>query len=202
MTDRASRPRRRGAALEGAILAAVIDELREVGFAAMTMESVAARAGAGKMSLYRRWPGRAELAADAAYRLIAVPPVPPEPSTLREDLLAVLAHMAEQMAGPAGEALRGIVSESLGRSDAPMVVQLSKGNGVRMMRDLLGRAAARGESVDPDPPPLRLHVPVAMLQHRLLTHDSPWTEDFVTCLIDDVVLPLLVAPQADTSAER
>lgn len=151
VADHRGRPRRRGAALEEAILAAVIDELREVGFAAMTMESVAARAGAGKMSLYRRWPGRAELAADAAYRLIAAPTVPPEPSTLREDLLAVLAHMAEQMAGPAGEALRGIVSESLGGNDAPMVVHLSKGNGVLMMLDLVGRAVARGEPIDPDP---------------------------------------------------
>jgi AcrR family transcriptional regulator len=49
----------------GAILRATADLLDEVGFAAMTIEEVAARASAGKATVYRRWPSKGALAMDA-----------------------------------------------------------------------------------------------------------------------------------------
>lgn len=191
-SDHRSRPRRRGAALEEAIVAAAIQELRETGYAAMTMDSVARRAGAGKISVYRRWSSRVELAMEAAYRLIGEPTLPAEPSSLRHDLLAVLRHMAEQMAGPAGEALRGIVSESLRDADAARVAQLSRGNSVRMVHEILRRAAERGEPVDPDPAPIRVQAPSALLQHHFLTHGAPVADGFLVSLVDDVAVPLLL----------
>ncbi len=175
-------------------MAAAIDELREVGFAAMTMDSVARRAGAGKISVYRRWPGRLELAMEAAYRLVGEAPVLPEPTTLREDLLALMRHMAAQMSGPAGEALRGIISESLGRDDVARVAQLSKGNSVRMLREIVRRAVERGEPVEPEPPLVRLQAPAALLQHHLLTHGAPVEDDFVVSLVDEITIPLLTVP--------
>jgi len=55
------RTRRRGAALEAALLDAAWDELQVTGYQAMTMEAVADRAGTSRAVLYRRWPKRAEL---------------------------------------------------------------------------------------------------------------------------------------------
>ena len=49
------RRRRRGEELREAICRAVLEELELHGFAAMTMDAVAARAGAGKATLYRHW---------------------------------------------------------------------------------------------------------------------------------------------------
>lgn len=191
--DHRSRPRRRGAALEQAILAAAVDELREVGYARMTMDSVARRAGAGKISVYRRWPGRVELALDAAYHLIGEPVLPPEPSTFRDDLLALLRFMAEQASGPVGEAMRGIVSESLGRADVARMAELSRGASLSQMREVVRRAACRGEPVEPDPAPVRLQAPAAMLQHRLLMHGPPIDDDYVAALVDEIALPLLAS---------
>lgn len=192
MTDHRSRSRRRGRKLEEAILAAAVEELGEVGFAGMTMDSVARRAGAGKESLYRRWPGRIELAMAAAYRLVGDPPVLPEPSTLRADLLAVLRFEAAQASGPAGEALRGIVAECLGRQDLPAMAAASRGASTGQIRAVVQRAAARGEPVDPDPPLIRLQAGPMMLQHHLLLHGPPIQDEFVVAVVDQVVVPLLI----------
>ena len=194
MTDYRSRPRRRGRELEDAILTATIAELRDVGFVGMTMDSVARRAGAGKVSVYRRWPGRIELAMAAAYRLVGEPPVLPEPSTLRADLLALFRFEAEQASGPAGEAMRGVVAECLRRQDATAMAAASRGASTGHVLAVVRRAAARGEPVDPNPPLIRLQAGPAMLQHHLLLHGPPMADEFVITVVDEVALPLLLSP--------
>jgi len=54
--------RRRGKALEDAVLDAAWSELLDGGYASFTMEAVAARAHTSRPVLYRRWPNRADLA--------------------------------------------------------------------------------------------------------------------------------------------
>lgn len=70
-THRPGRPR--DAAAEQAILKAVIDLLREHGFEKLTIAEIAATAGVGKPTVYRRWPSKAELVVDAIVRL--APPI-------------------------------------------------------------------------------------------------------------------------------
>src|SRR5580704_17603611 len=53
--------RRRGEALETALLDAAWEELQAVGYAGLTTEAVADRAGTSRAVIYRRWPKRAEL---------------------------------------------------------------------------------------------------------------------------------------------
>jgi AcrR family transcriptional regulator len=65
-TDEPSRDKvSRSARARSAILRATADLLDRVGFAAMTIEEVATQAGAGKATLYRRWPSKGALAMDA-----------------------------------------------------------------------------------------------------------------------------------------
>ncbi|WP_162795308.1 TetR/AcrR family transcriptional regulator, partial [Nonomuraea lactucae] len=103
VTDHRKLPRRRGEALNAAIFQATLDELAETGYARLTMERVAERAGAGKASLYRRWPTRLELVMDAVYEVLPDPASTPDTGTLRGDVLAALRGAAEVLAGPAGE---------------------------------------------------------------------------------------------------
>src|ERR1700744_4599906 len=85
------RRRRRGQELESALLEAAWDELVEVGFAALTMESIAARAHTGIAVLYRRWPNKGELVLAAIAHFGRAHPVEiPDTGTLRGDLLALL----------------------------------------------------------------------------------------------------------------
>ena len=76
------------------ILEAVLDELGAVGYGALTIEAVAARAGVGKSTIYRHWPGKLELVEDA-FRTLKAPVVVPETGTLRDRVVGVL----EQVAG-------------------------------------------------------------------------------------------------------
>ena len=113
--------RRRGAALEDAILAAAYDELSSVGYRAFTVEGVAARARTGKASIYRRWATKQELVLDA---LLEVLPTPKEcgiemtPDDLGEDITTAqaLRRIATTITGilrsPAGDAMRAIKCEA------------------------------------------------------------------------------------------
>src|SRR5215204_3685125 len=75
------------------ILAAAIDVLAETGFDGMTIDMVAARAKAGKATLYRRWPSKADLVIDAVACMKAgeldVDRLP-DTGTLRGDLVAMI----------------------------------------------------------------------------------------------------------------
>jgi TetR/AcrR family transcriptional regulator, regulator of autoinduction and epiphytic fitness len=75
------------------ILEAVLVELGEVGYGALTIEAVAARAGVGKATIYRHWPGKLELVEDA-FRTLKAPVVVPEQGTLRDRVIAVVEQVA------------------------------------------------------------------------------------------------------------
>lgn len=75
----------RSARARGAILRATADLLDEVGFAAMTIEEVAARARAGKATVYRRWPSKGALAMDAIMEEIGGAAPFPDTGSVVED---------------------------------------------------------------------------------------------------------------------
>jgi TetR/AcrR family transcriptional regulator, regulator of autoinduction and epiphytic fitness len=75
------------------ILGAVLDELGEVGYGALTIEAVAARAGVGKSTIYRHWPGKLELVEDA-FRTLKAPVAVPDQGSLRDRLIAVIEQVA------------------------------------------------------------------------------------------------------------
>lgn len=65
MSGSSTAPRRRGAERTKELLAATLDLATEVGYRRLSIEAVAARAGVGKHTIYRRWPSIAELLLDA-----------------------------------------------------------------------------------------------------------------------------------------
>jgi AcrR family transcriptional regulator len=74
-----------------AILAAALQELTGVGYEAMTIEGVAARAHVGKTTIYRRWPSKEALVLAAIQRLQAEAPLL-DTGNVRADLLAMVKH--------------------------------------------------------------------------------------------------------------
>jgi TetR/AcrR family transcriptional regulator, regulator of autoinduction and epiphytic fitness len=75
------------------ILEAVLDELGAVGYGPLTIEGVAARAGVGKSTIYRHWPGKLELVEDA-FRTLKAPVTVPSEGTLRSRVISVLEQVA------------------------------------------------------------------------------------------------------------
>jgi TetR/AcrR family transcriptional regulator, regulator of autoinduction and epiphytic fitness len=80
------------------ILQAVLDELSEVGFGALTIESTARRAGVGKATIYRHWPDKIALIADALKLLQEQRDPELLTGTPREKLERILRHVADVVA--------------------------------------------------------------------------------------------------------
>lgn len=190
VTDHRKLPRRRGDALNAAILTATLAELTEGGYANLTMERVAERAKASKASLYRRWSSRAELAMQAVYHALPDPASPVDTGSLRGDLLALLRRHAELLDGPAGEAMRGVLSEALADADrAAELRQLSQGAGRQAMREITRRAAERGE-ICREITPRQLDAGLALLRQQFLHTGAPLPDTLVVEIVDEVLVPL------------
>ncbi|UGT63398.1 TetR/AcrR family transcriptional regulator [Nocardia asteroides] len=178
--------RRRGDALERALLDAAWSELAEHGYATMTMAGVAHRAGAAKSVLYRRWPGKAELLrAVIEQRVPRLGPTTPT-GDLRTDTLAVLDGV---VAGYRElRLLRG--------TDTELGTQLRETTAA----DAVGQIARALNAAGIDParlPPRVVALPVDLVIHDLLTHP----ETVETCrIVDDVFVPLLRAAPSDTDS--
>jgi AcrR family transcriptional regulator len=94
---RPGRPRSERA--EQAIIDATIEAIGECGIDGVRCEDVAARAGVGKATLYRRWPGKEDLLI-AAFAAMRRPLPQPRGESVREDLVRLLTVVAEDADDP------------------------------------------------------------------------------------------------------
>src|SRR5262245_8328385 len=104
--------RRRGEQLETALLDAAWHVMSEVGYARMTMDAVADRAGTSRPVLHRRWPSRAELALATLIHRFPPDADVPDTGSLRSDLLAMLRQLLERFDTIYGETLAGLLAET------------------------------------------------------------------------------------------
>jgi len=183
--------RRRGVALEGALLEAAWDELMAVGYASLTMEGVAARANANKTVIYRRWPTRGELVM-AALRHHKTSIEVPDTGNLRGDVLALLRALSErnvELAGVIG-VLQAEYYQETGITPAELRERVPGGN-TEIMERLLRRAIDRGE-VDPARITPRIsRLPIDLAHHEMTMTLAPLTETALVEIVDTIFLSLL-----------
>ncbi|SFC75087.1 transcriptional regulator, TetR family [Polaromonas sp. OV174] len=183
--------RPRDAALDASILHAAMELLGESGMAAVTMEAVAQRAGAGKASLYRRWKSKDELLAEA---LTLYSPIDVEVDTgsLRNDLVQLYAHYY----GIGNHVMQAAVQEMLGNvrqhlvwtaKVAPERLTARRAN----VLALFERAIGRGEIAAPAEMEDLLDVVPAMILHRYNTRSQQVTRASIEHLVDAMVMPML-----------
>jgi AcrR family transcriptional regulator len=92
------------------ILAASLAELGAVGYGGFTIESVAARAGVGKSTIYRLWPDKLSLIIDAFETLHQTGGPDMSTGTPRDKLESILRHVAEVVAaGPFAVCLPALI---------------------------------------------------------------------------------------------
>jgi AcrR family transcriptional regulator len=185
--------RRRGTKLEAAILEAAWDELTEVGYAALTMEGVAARAKTSRAVLYRRWPNRPELVVAALGHHAAVVPIGvPDTGTLRGDLLALLRHMSARVGEVAG-VFSFLIADSFQQEGlSPAVLRERAVAGVPSEMELiLERSVERGE-IDPARLSPRIRsLPVDIVRHDLIMNQEPVPDSTLVEIVDKIFLPLV-----------
>ncbi|MCK7627808.1 TetR/AcrR family transcriptional regulator [Streptomyces sp. RS10V-4] len=188
----AGQTRRRGAALEEALLRAAADELTESGFAGLTMDKVAARAGTNKNALYRRWPNRLALAV-AAYRRLATTVQPPDTGSLRGDVLEWLRRANRYWSSPEGAILRELFAAAGGATELLAQLQEQSGDAAAApWLTILGRAIARGEASPEALHPRVATVAMTLLRNEFVVRGTPTAPDEVLVeIVDEVYLPLV-----------
>jgi AcrR family transcriptional regulator len=193
---RADAPRRRrGAELEAALLRAAWDELVEVGYARMTMDSVAKRARTSEPVLYRRWANKDQLVLAAIERFRIDNPIDaPDTGTLRTDLIAQLTIVSEALAGfyaiASATAISGVLSGS-GLSLAEARAQVMAAQDLPPVRTVYQRAADRGELDLDRTPSIVLDLPFDMVRHDMLMNVGPADPERIRQIVDDLFLPLI-----------
>lgn len=184
--------RRRGAALEEAILRAAVDELTESGYPGLTMDRVAKRAGTNKNTIYRRWPDRLALGI-AAYRQLATTIQPADTGTLRDDVLELLRRANRHWSSPSGTILRELMAAAGGAQNlVARLPEQSTDAVTAAWLTILGRAVARGEASPESLHPRVATVAIVLLRNEFVTRGVPTAPDEVLIeIVDEVYLPLV-----------
>jgi len=195
-TDAADKPRlgrKRDHTRDPQILDAALDVLAETGYDGMTMDMVAARAKAGKATVYRRWASKAELVLEAVACMKTKEidlASPPDTGTLRGDLVAMVKSPTLAQSERKLKVMAGIVSmvardpELAAAAHAALVEPRAAAS-----RIVFQRAIARGEiPADADVETLCVIGP-AMMSYRALMLGLPVNREFSIRVIDGVVLP-------------
>ena len=184
--------RRRGEALEAALLDAAWTELQLVGYQALTMEALADRAGTSRAVLYRRWPKKAEIVVAALRRRRPMlSGAVPDTGSLRGDVVALLSRMSTRLDKTGPETLYGLLGDYL--ADAELFDRLRADVlqiGTEVMTGILKRAAERGEA-HPNVIPRVAALPTDLYRNELLLRRTPPDKAAIAEIVDDVFLPLV-----------
>ncbi|MGA5066252.1 TetR/AcrR family transcriptional regulator [Streptomyces exfoliatus] len=186
--------RRRGPVLEKAILEATLDQLGSVGWNGLTMEGVAVGAQTGKAAVYRRWPSKEDLVADALQAGLPALDEAPDLGKVREDLYELCRRVRDVMYSKPGFALRAVLHEcdveSAERFHDLIVTGVVEPS-ARLFSEVLQRGITRGEVRADANDDLVLDVIPAMLMYRSKVCASEWPDAEIADLIDRIMLPLL-----------
>lgn len=186
------RTRRRGEALESALLDAAWVELQATGYAGLTMEAVADRAGTSRAVLYRRWRNRPDLviAAMRRHRPMLSGEIP-DTGSLRGDVLTLLRRMSSRLAEVGPEIIYGLIGDYFADADAftriqDQVLQI----GATVMTTILTRAADRGEA-RPGIPARVATLPSDLFRNELFRARTAPSERVLAEIVDEVFIPLV-----------
>lgn len=177
--------RPRSVEADEAILDAAIDAFIEHGWNGLTIEGVAARAGVGKTTIYRRYPCRLDLLFAAARRLAVERDAVPDTGTLRGDLLALIADFVRMKTETrTGQAIPEMVAATAKSPElaAPYREFLSERRAG--WRVPIARAVERGElPVDVDGE-LLVELLIGPLFYRAFVSHETIDDPFVQRLVD------------------
>lgn len=185
-------PRRRGAALESAILDAGWNQLIEAGYERFTVDAVAERSSAARSVLYRRWPSRLSLLeAVIRHRGETDALSTPDTGSLRGDVLALMTEFNDRRSRIVGliAARLGAYYDEAGGSPRELRAWFMP-DGPSAMVTIVDRAVARGE-LSKRPPARIIALPADLVRHELLMRMTAATPETIVEIVDEVFLPLV-----------
>lgn len=185
----------RGDAVVQKVLAATREELAKVGYRALRVEDVAARADVHKTTVYRRWPTKRELVHESMLALVDDKAPPPDTGSLRGDLLEASRQLTQFMMSVSGQGVMRMVMAEVTDPDVLHICNAIRSEKEKADRSMVERAVARGElreDVDPDVLRGMLFGPI---HHRFFILNQRVDDLFLARLVDTVLLG--ASPRAD-----
>ena len=167
-----------------AITRACFREWARTGYAALSMEAVARRAGVGKAALYRRWSSKLEMITDLLTRAGTPLANVSDQGSLEADIHRFLQKTAHLLERPLVKRILPDLHAEIGRT--PALAEAVK-NGIQKERrnigeQLLERAIARGELSPELDRALALDLFAAPLYWRVIITDEPTSPDYIKAL--------------------
>jgi AcrR family transcriptional regulator len=172
-----------------AIIGATNELLAERGFADLTMDEIAERAGVSKATIYRRWPSKGTLVFEAFSADFLARQPAPDTGSLKGDLTTRLRTWVRIVNGTVtGRTLKALLAE-IQRDEGLAVIWRDHFAGpVREeSKNLVKRAVARGEISQRTDPDLLLDLLYGPMYHRLLQGHLPLNDRFVQAVVSTVL---------------
>jgi AcrR family transcriptional regulator len=170
------------------ILRAAVEELAEVGYGGVAIESIATRAGVGKSTIYRHWPDKLALIADAfeTFHEQMVPDLGDLP--VRDAIALLLRHVSEV-----------VVDSTFSRCIPALIEGAERDSRVREFHhrysaerrqailDLIARGVRGGEIPGGTDPELATSALLGAIFYRRLMTDEPFNPDEADQLVTMVL---------------
>ena len=179
------RPGGRSARIRAAAIAATLAELAESGYAGLSLEDVARRAGVHKTTLYRRWGTREDLVLEAVLDQVGAHVAVADTGVLRDDLLELARTAALNATTPEVAAMaRTVAAESphnprLAEANRRFWVERLAIDGV-----IVERAIGRGEIAEGTDPRQVIESVIGPIHLRLLLTGEPIDRAFLEGIVD------------------
>ncbi|MFD7450634.1 TetR-like C-terminal domain-containing protein [Kitasatospora sp. NPDC059827] len=172
-----------------AIAEAFFEELAAVGYARLSLEAVAKRAGAGKAAIYRRWASKLEMTVDLVSAVAVAESGPADTGTLRGDVLAFVTEVADALNQRLPARIIPDLLAEAGRTPELARALLTNVRDARRGRatQLLERAVDRGELPADVDREIALDLLVGPLYWRLAVVHTPTAPDHLDRLTDKLL---------------
>ena len=187
--------RPRDARADEAILDAALEVLAEVGPARFTVDEVAARAGCGKATIYRRWRSRGALLLDTGHHRLGLRVTDPDTGSVRDDLVTMLGELARKMRDTlAGKVMPAVVAEAAVNPEMRAVLAAFVHDRRKPAFNAISRAVARGELPDDTDIDLVLDLLGGLVYFRVMLADDPPDDAVVATVVDTVLAGIRPTP--------
>lgn len=197
-----TRGRPRSPEADQAILWASLDLLAEGGYAGLTMDGIAARAGVGKATLYRRWKSCEDVVAAAVAHFVEGEIQIPDTGSLEQDLRLLMQRAIETYRGRPGRIMPGLLSAM---ADSDAVAHSVRARFLTPRREALAavleRGVARRELAAGLDVELALDFLGGPLFYRLLVTGGPLDDKLAGGVVNTMLHGLPKPPDAQDGKE-
>jgi len=192
-------PKRRSVHARDAILLAARELLTEAGFARLTIEGIAARAGVGKQTIYRWWPSKGAVVFDALLDALGSTGderALPNTGDVGVDLRTVLRGTVEEMLNPDADRLQRTITAEIQHDPAlaQELVERLLGPQMNATSDRLRAAQEVGQLASDIDADLAAELLFGPVFHRWLLRTGPLDADFADQVVEHLLAGL--APRA------